>query len=227
MNHRPLARPLVAILTAGALVLAGCSNMNTVGTGSVDVGLVPLRPGDLPSEWTGKAHSSSNDADTDASNKKLEACLGAKDTSGNRIRQVYSMDYSKDESSIASRASLYTSSADVDENARQFTNPKLKSCTEEQFKEQAAKGLSSGSLLGTPELTIIAGNNGGPSNVVATLTVIVRVTVQGQSVTIYETSVAIRGDRIQASIEFVGIGAPIDKATMTTAIAAVAARAGA
>ncbi len=223
MNHRP-ATLTASLACAVMLVLTGCSSSGG-GNANVDVTTVPLQPGDLPSSWTAKAHDSSGDGDSKASSKMIAACVGAKDTSGDRVKRVDSKDYSSGNSSINSHATEYKSSSDVDADAKAYSNPKIKSCLETAFKQQAAKGLQSGTTLGKVDFTIKPGSNGGPSNVVATVTADVPVTVSGQTLTVHATTVAIRGNKIEASLEFTGVGKPIDQSTITKAIAAVAKRA--
>lgn len=224
MIHRRATSLAALLACAVTLALSGCSSSGGGGA-NVDVATVPLQPGDLPSSWTAKAHDTSDDADSDATGKQLKSCIGAKDTTGDRTKHVYSKDYSQGDSSITSDAELYKSSSDVDSDVKLFASPKAQPCLEKLFQQKVATTLPAGAKLGTPKLTVTPGNNGGPSNVVATMSIVVPVTVQGQTITIYDTSYSIRGDKIEASIDFTGIGKPIDQATIGKAVAAVAKRA--
>lgn len=229
MTRRPAAH-LAALACAGVLVLTGCSSSGSDGNTNVDVTTVPVQPGDLPAAWTAKAHDTSSDGSHSAANKQAKDCVGVRDNTGNRITRVYSKDYSKGDHTITSSASEYKSSSDVDNDAKLFSNPKTQQCFKKIFEQEITSGLPTYAKVDNSKIKIISGSNGGPSNVIATGTANLTITVKGDTITSRSTAVYIRGDRIEAEIDFADVGAastekPVDQATITRAVAAVAKRA--
>ena len=82
-----------------------------------------------------------------------------------------------------------------------------------------------GATVGTPTVTVTPGNPAGtPSNVIATASVTVPVTVSGQNVTVYLGVAFIAGTLVEAQVDTENVGMPFDSATATAAIKAVADR---
>jgi hypothetical protein len=218
----------LAVLAGLALVLASCSSS---GGGSAAKPLttaqltaVVLKPGDLPATWKATAHDASSDTTDDKDQSAFASCVGGKNTVPDKVHTVHSQDYNQGQNSIYSNADTYKSSADVDSDVKIFQSSKAEACYTKVIKADALSELPKGSTIDKLDVTITPGSNGGPSNVVATVTASVSVTAQGQTVALDTTSVAIRGKTTEASIDFDGVGGAVPASVQKAAVAKVADR---
>jgi len=93
------------------------------------------------------------------------------------------------------------------------------------MKTQLATALPAGSTVDSASIKITPGSAGGPANVVATGTGIVKVTVSGQQVPIYLTVAFITGPLIEAEVDTENSDAPVPASVVSPLVTAMATRA--
>ncbi|HEY8728123.1 MAG TPA: hypothetical protein VIL94_00965 [Acidothermaceae bacterium] len=186
------------------------------------LGAIALQDDDLP-DWTGADYQEDpNDA---ADSAALLACDGGRDTGPDRIAQVHSQDYSLDDATIGSDASLFRSGADLTADIATLRSPKISRCYATLIKSTLADSLPDGTTVNSVSFVITPGSGGGPRNVVGHGSGRINVTSAGQPLALYLNVAFITGPLIEAEIDFQGIGAPVAIATRTALIAKLAARA--
>ncbi|MCW2498167.1 MAG: hypothetical protein JWQ77_4091 [Jatrophihabitans sp.] len=184
-----------------------------------------LQPGDLPSSWRATKHDASDDSSDAADQAADAACLNARNTYSDQLVDVHSPDYDETSgSSITSEATSFRSSADVDSDAKMFADPKASACYMSVARKDAASGLPAGYKLDGVDIKVKPGTNGGPANEVALITGTVTLTAQGVNVVTYDSTVALRGNMTEFSIDFVGVGAPVSAAVQRATVDKVSSR---
>jgi hypothetical protein len=183
-----------------------------------------LQEGDLPSGWTGEPHEESSDGDDDTA--ALLECIGAEDNSADEVDEAHSPDFSSaDGSGISSSATSFRSQEAIDADVAMLTDPAAPGCYADQLSVVLEdSGLPAGTTVGEPRVEFTAGNGDGPSNVVATVTGSIPVTVNGQRISFYFDVAFITGRLTEATVEFFGIGAPVAADLQETLVATVADR---
>jgi hypothetical protein len=186
-----------------------------------------LQDEDLPAGWRGTAYDpSSDDDDDDDGTAALLKCIGAEDNSADEVEEAHSPDFSSEEgSSISSSATSFRSQEAIEADVAVFSDPAAPGCFAEQMSTGLAdSGLPAGTTVGEPQISFTAGSGGGPSNVVASATGTIPVTVSGQQITFYLDVAFITGRLTEASVEFFGVGAPVPADLQSSLVAAVADR---
>jgi hypothetical protein len=184
---------------------------------------IVLQQTDLPAGWTGKP--TSPDAGNSDVDTQVQACIGgAQISQSDQVDKVQSDDFNQGESTISSDAASYKSQEAVDNRKAAITSPKADSCFNQALQEELKTSLPAGTTVNNLNFHLTPGSNGGPSNVVATAVGTVTVTAQGQTVTVYVSDAFISGNLVTATVQFEGLGQPIDSAVQAAAIKAVSDR---
>jgi len=185
---------------------------------------IALQRADLPAGWVGTPPDP-NPAQA-AEDAALATCVGGKDTFPDETGESDSDDYSLDNASISSSAASFQSPADLTSDIANLKSSKIDTCYK-QLAVSELGALPAGATLDNAEIDVTPGTGGGPSNVVATATGRIEVTVSGQLVAFYLNIAFITGPSIEAEVDFFNIGTPVPTALRASLIAKVAARAGA
>jgi len=182
-----------------------------------------LQPADLPSGW--KATPYQPDPNSAAEDAALAACVGARNSDGDRVAQANSDDFGLSNASISSSASSYRSQSDLTTDTATLHSPKLSACFSQLAKKQLASALPAGSKVTSASIKITPGSAGGPANVIATGTGTVNVQVSGQQLPVYLTVAFITGPLIEAEVDAENAGAPVPASVVNPLVATVATRA--
>jgi len=182
-----------------------------------------LQSADLPSGWKGAPYQP--DPNSSAENATLTKCVGVRDTDSDKLAEANSDDFSLDAATISSSASSYRSQSDLNSDVASLHSPKLSACFGQMMKTQLATALPAGSTVESASIKITPGSAGGPANVVATGTGIVKVQVSGQPVPVYLTVAFITGPLIEAEVDTENADAPVPASVVKPLVAAMAARA--
>ncbi len=185
---------------------------------------IALHASDLPAGWAGTPPDP--DPNEASENAALAACVGGKDTSPDETGESNSDDYALDNASVSSSAISFKSQADVTSDIAILKSPKIDSCYK-QLAVSELGALPAGATLTSTEIEVTPGSGGGPSNVVATGSGKIEVTVSGQQLAFYLDIAFITGPLIEAEVDFFNIGGTVPTALRTSLIAKVAARAAA
>ncbi len=231
---------IVAVLAGASLVAAGCGGgggssttitvpvtvkpvVTTVAPpGQPQLQSIVVQPGDLPAGWTAKPASPSANQAADAT--AFAQCVGAPNTSGDVVAVGYSADFANGTSVVASTATSFKSSADVQADTSALTNAKASGCFVQVVKARLAAALPKGATVKSVTLKITPGPAGGPANVVATASGTVAFTAAGHSLTLKDDIVFLTAPRIEAHIDFYSTGSPISAAVKAAVVTKVAAR---
>jgi hypothetical protein len=173
-----------------------------------------LTAADLPSTWKGTAADNS-DTSVDQEEVKLASCLGVPDSGSKRDAQVSSDDFALGDATISSQATSISSQAIIDQDAKGITGPKATPCI---------KQLPAGAKIDRVDITVTPGSGGLGSNVIATASGAIVITVSGQQVSAYVNVAFIAGKLVEAEVDAESVGAPIDQTVMSKAVTAVAKR---
>jgi hypothetical protein len=73
-------------------------------------------------------------------------------------------------------------------------------------------------------VTVSPGSNGGPSNVVALVRANAVVAISGQEIPLYIAAWYMKGNLVEADVDFIGVAQEIDSAAQMKAVTAVAQR---
>lgn len=186
-----------------------------------------LQESELPAGWTASPYEADPGDDSGAAG--LLKCVGGRDTSPDEIDEEHSPDFSSAEgSTISSSASSYRSQQDIDDDVAVFTNPAVSGCLSDQLSTLLeSSGLPAGTTVGDPQVSITPGSNGGPDNVIATLTGTIPLTMAGQQITFYLDMAFITGRFTEAEVDFFGVGAPVPADLRSSLVTTVATRVGA
>ena len=207
--------------TATALPTAGTTRPAT-GV-KADLQKLVLRAGDLPASWRASPPRASTTSDAQ-SNAALAKCAGGRDTSADELAKVESDDFTLQNSTISSSASREKSQADVEADTALLRRPAVAAC----FRTVALAGLRAslpaGAKIGTVDVKVHPGANGGPTNLADILTSAVQITAQGRRVSVYVDAAFLTGPRTEAEIDFEGLGARVSTQMQARLIKIVAAR---
>jgi hypothetical protein len=184
---------------------------------------IVLRPADLPSGWKGAPYQPDpNDA---ANNAALMKCVGARNTDSDRVAEAHSDDFALGDASISSTADSYRSQSDLDTDVAVLHSQKLSPCFGQMMKKQLAASLPAGGTVKSASIKITPGSAGGPANVVATGTGIIKIQVNGQQVPVYLTVAFITGPLIESEVDAENAGTPVPASVVNSLVATVATRA--
>lgn len=182
-----------------------------------------LQPQDLPAAWKGTPYQAqAGQASDDAA---LSKCVGGRDTQHDKVAEAHSADYTMGNGMISSSATSYRSQSDIDADVEMLHNRKLEGCLEQMVKKDLATSLPAGSKVEAASIKITPGSAGGPSNVVATGTGIVKLSANRQRAAVYLTFAFITGPLIEADVQTETLGAPLPASMLKSLVASVAGRA--
>lgn len=199
----------------GSATPGGPSDSATGTSGAPDKSALTalmIAQADLPAGWTAvKSDDSTDTAKDKAQQAAFARCVGIRNTDPDKVADVSSDDFTKQNTTVSSNASSYTSAADVTTDAGAFADKaKLSRCMTKMIQAQTASQLPAGSKIGKFTLKVEAGSGGGPSNVIATISTNVKITASGTTLPVYIVSVYIAGKQIEANLVFEKIGSPVD-----------------
>jgi hypothetical protein len=183
---------------------------------------IPLQPHELPPGWT--AAKGTNSDSGGKIDDELAACLGGHSSDADQVATVNGDDFSQGSSEISSSVSKYKSQADIDNDAHLLTSPHVDSCLTKSLRQAIASSAPAGGRVNAVSFHITPGSSGGPRNVVATGSGRIALSSSGQTVRIYVDIAFISGPRIEAEVDFTGLGTRIDKSLQRRLVAAVANR---
>jgi hypothetical protein len=182
-----------------------------------------LTAADLPSTWKGTAADNS-DTSVDQEEVKLASCLGVPDSGSKRDAQVSSDDFALGDATISSQATSISSQAIIDQDAKGITGPKATPCIKQLLADSSSGQLPAGAKIDRVDITVTPGSGGLGSNVIATASGAIVITVSGQQVSAYVNVAFIAGKLVEAEVDAESVGAPIDQTVMSKAVTAVAKR---
>ena len=226
---------LVTVLSACTTTEAGTATPASGSAGSsADAGAPPsldslqaavLQDADLPAGWRGEPSDGDSEDDAGVGAAFLR-CVGGEDNSADEVDEAHSDDYSSAEGSgISSSATSFRSQEAIDSDVAVLTDPAAPGCFAEQMRTVLeSSGLPAGTTIGNPQISLEAGSGDGPDNVVATATGTIPLTLQGQQITFYIDAAFITGRLTEASVEFFGVGAPVDTDLQDALVETVADR---
>lgn len=184
---------------------------------------IVLQPADLPPGWKGAPNQP--DPNDSANNAALVKCVGVRNSYHDKVAEAHSDDFALGDAGISSSAGSFRSQSDLDTDAAMFHNPKLSPCYAQVMKKQVAASLPAGATVASVSVKITPGSAGGPANVVATGTGIIKVRVNGQQVPVYTTLALITGPLIEADVDTSNAGTPVPASVVNRLVATVATRA--
>jgi hypothetical protein len=193
-----------------------------VTAGRLPLARIPVQQADVPPGWTASTGSSGGGGQMDA---QLAACIGAKSSDADQIANVNGDTFDQGGSEISSSASRYKTQADVDNDVKLLSSPKLDACLTKTLREGVASSAPPGASVDSVSFHVSPGSHGGPSNVVGIGTGKLTLSADGASISAYLDIAFITGPRVEAEVDFTGLGAPIDKSLQRRLVAAVASRA--
>jgi hypothetical protein len=184
---------------------------------------IVLRPADLPVGWKGAAfHPGTSDA---AGNAAFMRCVGARNTNSDMVAEAHSAVFTRRAASISSSATSFRSYSALNSDLTTLRSPKLSPCFTQMIKKQLAASLPAGATVESASIKIKPGSAGGPANIVATGTGIVKVRVNGQTVPAYLTVAFITGPLIEAEVDAENVGSHVPATLVKSLVATVASRA--
>ncbi len=185
---------------------------------------INLQASDLPATY--KATAPGSDSDDSSLDSQLAACTGVHGApESHKVATAVSDDFELDNVTVSSDFSSYRSAGDVTADVAQLKSPKINQCLNTAFKTVLAKSAGAGTTVTAATIQLTQGSGGGPSNVVALATGVVDLTVNGQKAAVYLGVAFITGPQLDGSVTFVGANKPLDTATQTSVLKAVATRA--
>lgn len=245
LNPAPRARWAKRLLGAGSAgcvvaALAACSSSPPASPSASSGSSVPassrpapdslsqlnkivLRSADFPVGWKGAPYQP--DPSDSASNAAFTQCVGVRDTDSDKVADAHSDDFSLGDASISSDASSYRSQGDLNSDVAALHSPKFSSCFTQLMKKQLASSLSAGSTIESSSIKVTPGSAGGPGNIVATGTGVIKLGISGQQVSAYLTVAFITGPLIEAEVDSENVGAPVSASVLNPLVATVATRA--
>jgi hypothetical protein len=251
LNHAPgpqRAKKILGVGAAGCVVavLAACgssspaspttSSGNSVSASSratptttatpaslSQLNTIVLRSSDLPSGWKGAPYQPDSSDSTD--NAEITECVGTRDTDSDMVADAHSDDFSLGNATISSDASSYRSQSDLDSDVAALHSPKLSSCFTQVMNKELTSSLPAGSTIESSSIKVTPGSAGGPANVIATGSGVIKVEANGQEVSVYLTVAFITGPLIEAEIDTENLGAPVPASVVNPLVATVANRA--
>ena len=225
------------------MLIAGCSNSSSKPAGdnpvlsssastpavsAIPASLVQLKgivlqAADLPTGWQGTPYKA--DSSEGATQAALVKCVGVRNTDPDKVEAAHSPGFTLGDASISSSAATYRSQADISTDVALMQSPKLSSCYEQLVRSQLPATLPVGATIDSVALTFKPGSAGGPANVVATGTGVIKVTANGKQVSIYQGVAYITGPLIEAQVVTGSFGTPVPASMVNPLVAKVAARA--
>lgn len=191
-------------------------------TASGALATIPIQPADLPAGWTAAPVTpSSEDASKQA---EMVACVGGKNTAPDRIAKV-EKDYTQATNEADSNVQQMRSQSDVDADVAILHSPKINTCYEQAVRKQAAAALPSGATLKAATFSMLPGTNGGPSNLAAIGHGKLTLAEAGQTLDLFVDIAFITGPKLEAEVDFTGVGAQLPTTLEQHVITAVAGRA--
>lgn len=184
------------------------------------LGTVVVTADDLPATWRSSGYQP--DPSDTAASAALAACTGSKNTDPDRTQTVHSDVFTLGNATVSSEASRYRSQSDITSDIADLKNPRFASCYRSLVRTELT---GAGGKVGTVSLTVHRAPAAYPSNVAATLDGRVDVAANGTTMSVYLTAVLITGTRLEAEVDFVGLGAAIPAPLRTKVGTALAARA--
>jgi hypothetical protein len=184
---------------------------------------IVLQRSDLPAGW--KATPYEPDPNEAAEDAFFARCLGVASLHRDRVAEVNSDDFSRGDADISSSADSYRSQSAVDSQVAVLHSPKAAPCFEQLAKQQSATTLPAGAEIESVSLKITPGSAGGPANVVATMGGIIKISANGQHVSLYGSVAFITGPLITAEVDAENPGAPVPASLLAPLIDKVANRA--
>jgi hypothetical protein len=243
MSTRNLAR--VCAVGCGVVLLAGCSSSSSKTTSTASNNPTPssssspavpatpaslaqlqkivLQTAELPASWKGTPYKA--DPTDSAIQGALVRCVGVRNTDAEKVFTAHSPGFTLGDVSISSSAASYRSQSDIDNDVAMMKSPKLSPCYEQLVRERLPATLPAGATIDSVSLKFTPGSAGGPSNVVATGKGIIKVTVNGKQVAIYQSIAFITGPLIEAQVVTGSFGVPVPASMVNPLVATVAARA--
>jgi hypothetical protein len=183
---------------------------------------IAVQASDLPAGWT--SQPSQPDPKQDANHAALVSCVGGRDTTPDRLAQADSPDFSQGNAAIASRAAAFKSQSDIAADTQLLASPKINNCYATALRAQLAESQPS-ATINSIKVAVTPGSGGGPSNVAATATSQISLTIQAQTAVAYIDIAFITGPALGVQITFSNVGQPVATAVRSAVIAKVAARA--
>ena len=185
---------------------------------------IVLRPADLPPGWKGTPYQA--DSSASAEDATLYKCLGVRDIDGDQVAEADSEDFARGNATISSTASSYRSQSDMDFIVAALHNPKVSPCLGQTLTKELATSLPAGATVQSASVKITPGSAGGPANVIATGTGIIKVEASGQELTFDMTETIMTGPLIEAEVDTVNVGAtPVPESVVKPLAATMATRA--
>jgi hypothetical protein len=228
----------VTLLVGVTLLATGCgggggSHATTVPPSTVPVSTTTPPPGrpqlqsivvqaaDLPAGWMPTAAGAPADPSAALA---FAQCVGTPDTSGHQVAVASSPNFVKGTAIISSTAASFRSPADVQADTAALSGLKASACFSQEVKSGLAAGLPKGTAVRSVNLKITPGTGGGPANVVATATGTIAFTTAGKTSTVNDTIVFFAAPRIEAHVDFFGVGNAIPASVKTAIINKVSTR---
>jgi hypothetical protein len=185
---------------------------------------IVIQVADLPSTY--KATAADPDDTSDKTDVQLQQCTGVTGApDSHKVHTVQSSDFTKGDTTLSSEFSSYQSEADVTADVALLKSPKINQCLNSVFKASLAKSLGSKTTVTASNFTLTPGSNGGPSNLAGTASGVVKFTAGGQAAAVYVGVAFVTGPQIDGTLSFVSLNTPLDNATSTGVLTAVAQRA--
>jgi hypothetical protein len=182
-----------------------------------------LELGDLPKEWSAGGSPERDSGTIEA----FHACLGAPMDQADRLMEAFSPVFTDGATRyLYSWVGSFRSQQRVDADTALFGDARAADC----FAEALTDGLrettrTAGTSFGRPQVEVIVGSGGGPSNVVATASATVPATsTSGRDMTLYWQYVFLAGRSTEAVVGTGTVDAPLTTDVRNRAIEAVAQR---
>ena len=186
---------------------------------------IVLQQADLPIGWKGKASPDTSDPSGPSSGVALAKCAGARNTDGDVVHDATSPDFTLGSDTVSSSATSYRSQSDVDSDTATLHNPKFSACIEQDAKAQFGTSLPAGTLIESVSFKVMPGSANAPDNVVATASGTILLNVKGHEIPMHLSFTFITGPLIEAEVDVVSVGTPLDASVVQGLVDAVATRA--
>jgi hypothetical protein len=170
------------------------------------------------------------DPNRKSDNAAFYKCVGFRDTDSDLTGEAHSDEFVSGRLFVSADAQGYRSPADIASNTALLRSPKAPACYEQLLAGTGPPGLKVDSV----SVNVVPGTNGGPSNVVATLTATFLVEPEGgqqpASVTastqlpLYMTDTFLAGPLTETGATIVSSGSPVPAALVKRIVAAEASR---
>ena len=228
----------ICVAVCGVALLASCSVLPSATHTTASARATPtpatpasqsqlnqivLQPADLPIGWKGKP--SKSDPSDPASGVAPTKCAGIRNTDGDIVHDANSPEFTLGADTVSSSATSYRSQSDLDSDTATLHNPKLSACIEQEARTQFATSLPAGTVIESVSFKITPGSANAPDNVVATASGTVVVNAKGHEIAVYLNFAFITGPLIEAEVNVVSVGAPLDASVQQGLVDAVATRA--